>query len=578
MPSREKQIPQSLSDISHKESSQKYSASTMQIAMGLLSIAVFPASWVLVYYMMDHKEWCFADFCVKSMGSRKLPVRNTLAVYYCFLVLTAFIALASQRIRMVKRILSMNHMSTSSATLGEITWFVVALLVTNIGVPAMIWKAYWNMWDMMVIGMDGSTDIGDGFFTTYWPWIRIVYETLILTTGDSLAINFGLSLLVNCYSSSRNDAFLLNGRYASLQITFTVIYDPETWGDSNYLFINGMISFLILGVVVLTSLNFVRRRFYNSFYFIHLLVFVAIVFAYLHASMSIFYLISGLCLYGIDGIIRLSSRFVKYPFVSVNHEDCGYFSIKVQRNKAEVQAGQFMRIAIPDISNIEFHPFTVAESTEESITFVFAPNRQPGSHSEWTNRLAQALQTNPQRMVCMQGPYGKTMELVRDASDMDAIVFYVGGTGITAALTGINSLLDDMSICSHIGASTASKKVFLFWAAGVEHIESFSLIRDLVANAAKISSSLLVHLFDTTDPGYDKAICNEKLVTHGRPHMPALLNRHITPLFDNIKSLRFGVFICGPEGFVKDGMRGVNVFKQSNKNVHIAVEVESFCL
>jgi hypothetical protein len=195
MPSREKQIPQSLSDISLKESSQKYSASTMQIAMGLLSIAVFPASWVLVYYMMDHKEWCFADFCVKSMGSRKLPVRNTLAVYYCFLVLTALIALASQRIRMVKRILSMNHMSTSSATLGEITWFVVALLVTNIGVPAMIWKAYWNMWDMMVIGMDGSTDIGDGFFTTYWPWIRIVYETLILTTGDSLAINFGLVML-----------------------------------------------------------------------------------------------------------------------------------------------------------------------------------------------------------------------------------------------------------------------------------------------------------------------------------------------------------------------------------------------
>jgi DMSO/TMAO reductase YedYZ heme-binding membrane subunit len=325
-PSEDKQMPQSSSEISLSQSSRVRSAPALQIATGLLSITLFPASWVLVYYMMVHKEWCFADFCVESMGSRKIPVRNTLAVFYCFLGLTALIALASRKVPAVKRILSIKCMSTSSVTFGEISWFVVALLVTNVGVPAMVWNSYYNMWDMMVsMDMHGSTNMGDGLFTTYWPWIRLVYETLILTSGDSLAINFGLVMLPVSKNSFLTTFFDLP--YTSLlrvhqwlgftlfwltvihllvtmlsysmdvtplyQLFFTVIYHPAPWGNSNYLFITGMISFLILGIVVLASLSFVRRRFYNSFFFVHFLVFVAIAFAYFHASMSIFYLIPG---------------------------------------------------------------------------------------------------------------------------------------------------------------------------------------------------------------------------------------------------------------------------------------------
>jgi DMSO/TMAO reductase YedYZ heme-binding membrane subunit len=632
MLSEEKQIPLSLSKESLRQRSQTRSVTALQIATVLLSIAFFPASWVLVYYLLDHRNWCFADFCVESMGSRKIPVRNTLAVFYCFLGLTALIALASQRVHAIKRFFSKSFMLSTSVTLGEITWFVVALLVINIGVPAMIWKDYWNMWDMMAMDMDGSGDMGDGFFTAYWPWIRIVYETLILTTGDSLAINFGLVMLPVSKNSFLATYFnlpytsmlrihqwlgfslfwlavlhlLLTMLSYSMDITplyklfFTVIYDPPTWGDSNYLFITGMISFLILGIVIITSMTFIRRRFYNSFYFIHFLVFVSIIFAYLHASMSIYYLIpgrcfvqhywfaialnltfmiSGFCLYGIDVVTCLSARFALYPIRSVNYEDCGYFTVKIQINKvSNARPGQFIRIAIPDISNLEFHPFTVAESTAESVTFVFAPNRQSGSHSEWTNKLAQALQTNSQRMVCIQGPYGKTMEIVNVASNLDAFVFYVGGTGITAALAAIHVLLDDMNNLSPADAPAASKKIFLFWAAGVEPIDSFSLIRDWVTNVTANTAAPVVRLFDTTDPGYDKPICNETLVTRGRPHMLTLLNKHITPLFDDVKPLNLGIFICGPEGFTSDGISGANAFKHANKNVNITLEVESFCL
>ncbi|KAJ2963510.1 hypothetical protein NQZ79_g1607 [Umbelopsis isabellina] len=610
--SEEKQIPLSLSEHSLAQSLRKGTFTALQISTGLLSIALFPASWVLVYYMLEHRSWCFADFCTESMGSRKIPVRNTLAVFYSFLGLTAIIALASQRVPAIKRVLSRTIWLTSNVALGEISWFVVAVLVMNIGVPAMIWKAYWNMWDSMVMSMDGSTDMGVGFFTMYWPWIRIAYETIILTTGDSLAINFGLVMLPVSKNSFLATFFdlpytsmlrvhqwlgfslfwlavthlVLTMLSYSMDITplyklfFTVIYDPHPWGDSNYLFITGMISFFILSFVVISSMRFLRRKFYNSFYFIHFFVFVSILFAYLHASMSIYYLIPGLCLYGIDVTTRLFALFVKYPILSVIYEDCGYYTVKIQTNKAvNARPGQFVRIAVPDISSTDYHSYTIAESTAESLTFVFAPNRRPGSYSEWTNKLAQVLQSNPQRKVCIQGPYGKRMGIVDEASSLDAFLFYVGGTGITPALAAIHSLLDDMNNDYLLrGASAASKKIFLFWAAGVESMENFSLVHDWVTSDIDITSPVVVRLFDTTDPGYDKTVGNEALVTRGRPHITSLLNKHITPLIHNGKSLRLGVFICGPERFTDDGISGVNTFKIVNKNVSIKMEVESFFL
>ncbi|KAG2182580.1 hypothetical protein INT43_007511 [Umbelopsis isabellina] len=568
--SPEKHKPLSLSEYSLAQSSRKRALTALQISTGLLSVALFPASWVFVYYMLDNRSWCFADFCIESMGSRKVPVRNTLAVFYCFLTLTAIIALTAQKVPSFKQVLSKTIWSTSTIALGEIIWFVVALLVMNVGVPAMIWKAYWNMWDSMVMSMDGSTDMGVGFFTMYWPWIRIVYETMILTTGDSLAINFGLVML----PVSKNSflATFLDLPYTSMlrvhqwlgfslfwlsvihlvlamlsysmditplyKLFFTVIYDPHPWGDSNYLFITGMISFFILGFVIISSIRFLR-----------------------HVT------------------TRLYAMFVRYPILSVTYEDCGYYTVKIQTNiSTNAIPGQFVRIAVPDISTTNYHPFTIAESTAKTLTFVFAPNRRQGSDSEWTNKLAQALQTNPLRKACIQGPYGKSMGMVDEASSLDAFMFYVGGTGITPALAAIQSLQDDLKKGLPTVPPPTAKKIFLFWTAGVESMEKFSLVQYWLSSDTNVTSPVVVQLFDTTNPGYDKPVGNETLVTRGRPHFTALLNKHIAPILDDGKPLRLGIFICGPESFTKDGIFGIQTFELANKNLSIKMEFESFFL
>lgn len=271
--------------------------------------------------------------------------------------------------------------------------------------------------------------------------------------------------------------------------------------------------------------------------------------------------------------------FVKCPILSVTYEACGYYTVKIQTNKAaNAVPGQFVRIGVPDISSTDYHPFTIAESTNKSLTFVFVPNRKPGSDSEWTNKLAQDLQTNAHRESCIQGPYGKSMAIVEEASGLDAFIFYVGGTGITPALAGIQSIQDDMNNGLPKAASPTSKKIFLFWSAGVKSMEKFSLIQQWVSSNTNNTPPVVVRLFDTTDHGYDKAVDNETLVIRSRPHMTALLNQHISPILDDGKPLRLGIFICGPESFTNDGISGIHAFKLANKNLSIKLEVESFFL
>ncbi|KAJ3337238.1 hypothetical protein HDU83_008859, partial [Entophlyctis luteolus] len=292
-----------------------------EVAFALLSVAFFPAAWVLVYFMLVNPKWCFADFCVETMGSRRVPVRNTLAIFYCFLAFTAMMAFASKKVSAVRKVLGRPVFGTTTVTVGETAWFSLALFITLIGVPAMLWPPYWNMWASMSMMTGG---MGDGLITSYWPWARYVYETLILTTGDSLALILGLCILpvsknsiLAAYFDLPYTSTLRVHMWLGYALFWTIVFHliitilsyvlDETplatlffyvvpgspWGHSNYLFLTGMLSFFIFGFVLLTSLSYVRRVAYNVFYLTHFLVFAGVLFAYFHAFMSIFYMIPG---------------------------------------------------------------------------------------------------------------------------------------------------------------------------------------------------------------------------------------------------------------------------------------------
>ncbi|KAJ1561023.1 ferric/cupric-chelate reductase [Nowakowskiella sp. JEL0078] len=590
------------------------------VALGLLSLAIFPASFIVVFYMEVDKRWCFADFCVESMNAgmnRADPARHLLIVFYAFLALTAAFAFTAKRNVFFSRVLSYKLFSGSSISLGEVSWFVFALLISNIVMPAVIWKSSFQMWIDMVSPRAGPSK---GIPPAHWPWIRLVYETLITTTGDSLAVVWGLSLLASIknsvllsfldlpftstlrvhnwlgYTSFWLTVIHLLATMLSYSLDVTPLYTlfftvpaNSPWGANHYLYITGFLSFFVLTFVVILSLPIVRRNFYNTFFYSHFFIFVSILFGYFHASLTVWFLIPGFCLYAIDGIIRVYARFVVEKVTSVIHEESGYCTITVKTNRASlVKPGQFMRVNFPNVSKLEYHAWSVAGVDQDVLTFVFAT--ASNNEKEWTNKLVKILKSEPNQPVTLQGPYGIPNQLGLNAPNYDVLVFYVGGTGVAPAFSVINSTLrhlkEKASFVNNEKPSFGNdektsplvntdnhQKVFLFWTSAAENIEKHSLIQDWTTEP---HSPVVVRFFDTSDPRTDSPKTNS--VSRNRPHLRALLNEYVVPLASDFTNLKVGIFICGPEGFTKDGLLSIERFQKNNAGVHITTEVESFAL
>ncbi|KAI8619685.1 hypothetical protein BC830DRAFT_1102948 [Chytriomyces sp. MP71] len=563
---------------------------------GLISVAFFPAAWVFVHFLMVHKNWCFADFCVESMGSRRVPVRQTLSVFYSFLIFTALVAFASKKLKSVKSLLSRRVQPLHMVTIGEVAWFSAALFLSLIAVPAMVWAPYWNMWASMLVSMaSGKMNMGPGMEESTWPWIRVVYETLILTTGDSLSLLLGFVVLpISKYSflasfldlpyNSTLRVHMWLG-YAIFWLTVfhlilcmlsyvldqTPLYDlfftvpvGASWGNSQYLFITGFVSFFILGFVLLTSLSYVRRKAYYIFFVTHFLVFVAVLFAYFHASMSIFYMIPGLGMYAVDGFLRLQSRFSDEKVVQVKVEVCGYITVTVATQKAAKSCpGQFMRVNVPSASRFEFHPWSIVHADEQSVSFLFAPNSKANT---WSSRVADLLKNSPdsETVVHMQGPFGKEMELTRESAGHDLLVFYVAGTGIAACVAGVEQVLKRQSVVP---------KIQVYWSSKSGKMETLTWIQTWLNKSKEVH----VQLFETND-GWIKA--DDDTSGNHRPNLKQLLAKNAAPLKSETGTLKVGVFVCGPNRFARDALESVDEFVRlpEHKGIQVSVEVESFDL
>ncbi|KAI9353868.1 hypothetical protein BDR26DRAFT_914075 [Obelidium mucronatum] len=560
--------------------------SVPQVALGALSLAIFPASWVLVSYMMQHKEWCFADFCVETQSARQPLVRNTLGVYYSFIATTAILVAAAKKFPLFKHLFGTRVQRCYTYTIGELAWFISALLLSLIVVPATVWNSYWSMLRSAVPA---------------WSWIRLVYQTMILATGDSLAFLLGLVML----PASKNSFFatLLDLPYTStlrvhiwlgyaifwaiafhlvfciigysLDATplyekfFTVAADMP-WGKSKYFFLMGMISFFLFAIITATSVAYVRRRHYNFFYVTHFLFVAAIAFAYFHASMSIFYMIPGICLYTIDGFIRLHSYRSKEHITNVVFEESGYVSITIATTKCgSTLPGQFMRVNVPSVSTFEFHPLSIVQATPDSVSFLFRPN---GKETEWTCLLASKLASTPNLAVHLQGPFGKPIGIAYDTLQQ-VLVFHVAGTGLSSCIAAIELVLERNALLENI----VPVKIFLFWSSRNMGMENLSWIQGHLKGLKNIT----VELFQTSDDPGDIAPTSitTTRVIHHRPNLRQLLKKHVSALVSDCGGvLNAGVFVCGPETFVRDALESVASYASLQKGVKLAVEVESYDL
>lgn len=232
-------------------------------------------------------------------------------------------------------------------------------------------------------------------------------------------------------------------------------------------------SLVFMLVIVITALPTLRRRSYNTFYYLHIilscLVFIA---ACIHANTDFYFLLSGLVLWILDWGWRIfRGDFGLGKTVRATLEDAGHGWYRITlkssedgvRPAKELAAGptsavekqlvmqpiQSFYLTIPSVSRVQNHAFTAAKTATHDTGPVFllwraslAGRRNPtkSEKKEWTWKISRLVGSGAKEgrattgvcdILCrVEGPYIPPGTAYETAAE---VVCLVGGTGLTGA-------------------------------------------------------------------------------------------------------------------------------------------------
>lgn len=218
----------------------------------------------------------------------------------------------------------------------------------------------------------------------------------------------------------------------------------------------GMIGFLLMIAIIITSLPALRRKSYNTFYYVHVICsFWAFVALSVHASTDFYFLLPGLVLWIVDWGWRLfrgtSGGLGKKVVGTLENAGGGWYRISLpasaksidQSGAAEKEAAmthpvQSYNLVLPEISKTQNHAFTAAKVGAGAEGPVFLLQRAQGKvtkklEKEWTWKLGAVVpEVGSRREVEMrvEGPYYPSDVGFAVASK---VICIVGGTGLTGA-------------------------------------------------------------------------------------------------------------------------------------------------
>ena len=185
-----------------------------------------------------------------------------------------------------------------------------------------------------------------------------------------------------------------------------------------------------------------------------------------HAAMAWYYIAPGLILWAADHVLRLNNCLginahiehigvegsgnivsIGYTVSSVHKFIAGYFLglRPLKRTRLDHRMGQYCFINIPQISPLEWHPFSISCSPLDSVTTHHIKSMGP---QEWTGKLLDlAYEVNngvsgrslSQLVLNVDGPYGVPIPTQK----YSRFCFLAGGIGVTP----IHSYVRHMYLC-----------------------------------------------------------------------------------------------------------------------------------
>ncbi|KAI0635361.1 iron reductase [Trametes polyzona] len=398
----------------------------------------------------------------------------------------------------------------------------------------------------------------------------------------------------------------------------------------------GILAMSFFTLLLLVSIRPIRARFYELFYYVHVLsVLVILLAGFFHADDQKFgfYVWPCFIVWGLDRVIRLA-RLVFY-----NHLYFGFSKSSGQLDASlellsphlvrlhlkrpphfRWTPGQTAFLSMPAVSKfpIESHPFTIASvdaryALNDTRTGRSADAEKNGAEDDadatlywnelvflvhvregYTRRLADNAATGRKVKVLVDGPYGFSPDLDSD----DTVVLVAGSSGVSFTLSTF------LGVLSHVksGKSICRKVVFIWCIRDPTHIEWVSAALSRALELASSDLDISVRIFVTAPGGHsiaregswneDESVHSSEgtspvaktrpsslldfptvQIAQGRPDLAVLLHEQV-----ETNTGRLSVTVCGSQGIARACRRALRIPLSSvlKGGPSVVLHVESF--
>jgi hypothetical protein len=337
----------------------------------------------------------------------------------------------------------------------------------------------------------------------------------------------------------------------------------------------GVGAFLLLTLLVSSSLAIVRRWSYAVFFVLHLSIGVVILpVLFFHASPLRLYTTEALALFVLDLVARKLDTIQGFATLTLL-PDTKLLKVTIPLPPSKVRRftsvpGQHVYLSIPpastpsgskfpSIHDLLFNPFTVAEATPDSVSLVLRTLHGPTTKT--LKGLAKLTKAKPP--INLEGPYGVAESFPNLATEFDRVLLVAGGIGATFILPIYRQIVSFST-----GDGFGSTKIEMIWSMrsnaeaawstvpeGVELLKSDDRVK-MFFTGVDIDHG---HISPPTPGLEDGSIELADLTTEeqatllpssgsGRPDLGQIVDR----TFRYGEHERVAVLVCGPAGMAEE--------------------------
>jgi predicted ferric reductase len=246
--------------------------------------------------------------------------------------------------------------------------------------------------------------------------------------------------------------------------------------------IYGFLTILFIGIMTVFSIPWIRRNKFEWFYYAHHLFIFVFLFICLHYKGAIIYIIPGIAVYAVDKLMALVSYLKTSPAITrILSSTVVEISFEISQD-VTYNAGDYIFLNVPEVSFLEWHPFSLTSAPSVDGNKVFFDLKDSGS---WTKKVieAAAKKDDATLHVRLDGFYGAN-DVHKQLQNKHGAVLVGGGIGVTPMI----SLALEM-------CQTNTMPVTLFWV--VRTVEEFGIFSSELAEAQRRYKHLTVKVWIT---------------------------------------------------------------------------------